>query len=151
MSSVSIVLDTTELPSEATWLVKTLSSELAPSPPIFQVHHAVYLVGRVWEVKGLSNKLWTLFKGPGWSQGKPRLGCIEDIPLVHIIICTHTHNHIIVLYMSSSMVHVKVVYGLVHPLGTWDPFWAQVHNYMCNFKVHFSIVLDTAELPSEAT
>ena len=21
----------------------------------------------------------------------------------------------------------KVVYGLVHPLATWDPFWAQVY------------------------
>lgn len=51
-----------------------------------QIHHYVYLATNVWSHKGVWNKLCFLFKGPGWSPGKPRLGCIEDIPEVHILI-----------------------------------------------------------------
>ncbi|CAL1286389.1 unnamed protein product [Larinioides sclopetarius] len=35
-----------------------------------------------WSIEGWRNKLSVLFKGPGWSPGKPRLGNIEDIPEV---------------------------------------------------------------------
>lgn len=34
------------------------------------------------ETQGMGNKLSVIFKGPGWSPGKPRLGMIEDIPKV---------------------------------------------------------------------
>ena len=38
----------------------------------------------VWDkfqkVEGFGNKMSALFKGPGWSPGKPRLGLISDVP-----------------------------------------------------------------------
>ncbi|XP_056612598.1 alkylglycerol monooxygenase [Triplophysa dalaica] len=39
-----------------------------------------YLWQRFWEADGISNKLSVIFKGPGWTPGKPRLGDIADIP-----------------------------------------------------------------------
>ncbi|KTF75891.1 hypothetical protein cypCar_00048766 [Cyprinus carpio] len=39
-----------------------------------------YLWQRFWEAEGISNKLSVIFKGPGWTPGKPRLGDIADIP-----------------------------------------------------------------------
>ncbi|XP_051962600.1 LOW QUALITY PROTEIN: alkylglycerol monooxygenase [Xyrauchen texanus] len=39
-----------------------------------------YLWQRFWESEGISNKLSVIFKGPGWTPGKPRLGDIADIP-----------------------------------------------------------------------
>jgi len=41
-----------------------------------------YLWQRFWEAEGISNKLSVIFKGPGWTPGKPRLGDIADIPQV---------------------------------------------------------------------
>uniref|UniRef100_A0A8C2GQN5 Transmembrane protein 195 n=1 Tax=Cyprinus carpio TaxID=7962 RepID=A0A8C2GQN5_CYPCA len=41
-----------------------------------------YLWQRFWETEGISNKLSIIFKGPGWTPGKPRLGDIADIPQV---------------------------------------------------------------------
>ena len=53
---------------------------------------------------------------------------------------THTHNNDLPSLSCAAGVLIiwdrmfgtfqpereKVIYGLVHPLGTWDPFWAQV-------------------------
>jgi alkylglycerol monooxygenase len=48
-----------------------------------QLHHYAYIWKRLWsEESGWSFKLQFLFKGPGWSPGKPRLGLREDIPQV---------------------------------------------------------------------
>uniref|UniRef100_A0A673K8V7 Alkylglycerol monooxygenase n=1 Tax=Sinocyclocheilus rhinocerous TaxID=307959 RepID=A0A673K8V7_9TELE len=41
-----------------------------------------YLWQRFWEAEGISNKLSVIFKGPGWTPGKPRLGDIADIPQI---------------------------------------------------------------------
>lgn len=41
-----------------------------------------YLWQRFWEVEGISNKLSVIWKGPGWTPGKPRLGDISDIPQI---------------------------------------------------------------------
>lgn len=41
-----------------------------------------YLWQRFWEVEGISNKLSVIWKGPGWTPGKPRLGDIADIPQI---------------------------------------------------------------------
>ena len=42
--------------------------------------HYKNLFKRVKEIDGFANKLSVIFKGPGWAPGKPRLGCIEDVP-----------------------------------------------------------------------
>uniref|UniRef100_A0A8C2AX07 Alkylglycerol monooxygenase n=1 Tax=Cyprinus carpio TaxID=7962 RepID=A0A8C2AX07_CYPCA len=47
-----------------------------------------YLWQRFWETEGISNKLSIIFKGPGWTPGKPRLGDIADIPQVEIFMFT---------------------------------------------------------------
>ncbi|XP_045209871.2 alkylglycerol monooxygenase-like isoform X2 [Mercenaria mercenaria] len=51
-------------------------------PVYAQLHHFIYVIKTAWNIDGLSNKLSVIFKGPGWSPGKPRLGCVEDIPQV---------------------------------------------------------------------
>ena len=51
------------------------------NPLWVQFHHFIYLFRVVLEHDQLSDKLSLLFKGPGWSPGKPRLGYREDIPL----------------------------------------------------------------------
>lgn len=47
-----------------------------------QFCHLEHIVKTFRRVKGLGNKLSVIFKGPGWSPGKPRLGLPEDIPQV---------------------------------------------------------------------
>ncbi|GFR29495.1 alkylglycerol monooxygenase [Trichonephila clavata] len=49
-----------------------------------QYGYTLSLLKRVWSTEGWRNKLSLLFKGPGWSPGKPRLGNIEDVPEVRI-------------------------------------------------------------------
>ena len=38
-------------------------------------------------MEGVGHKLAVLFKGPGWSPGKPRLGCRDEIPQVRLNTC----------------------------------------------------------------
>ncbi|XP_043545763.1 alkylglycerol monooxygenase isoform X2 [Chiloscyllium plagiosum] len=47
-----------------------------------QCHHLLYVWKTFWATPGISNKMSVLFKGPGWQPGKPRLGCLEDIPTI---------------------------------------------------------------------
>jgi alkylglycerol monooxygenase len=48
-----------------------------------QMNHFEYIIKTLWNMKGgLSHRLSFLFKGPGWSPGKPRLGLPQDIPEV---------------------------------------------------------------------
>lgn len=47
-----------------------------------QFHHLIYICKTFQATPGLFNKLSVIFKGPGWSPGKPRLGLKEEIPEV---------------------------------------------------------------------
>ncbi|XP_060068810.1 alkylglycerol monooxygenase-like [Ylistrum balloti] len=47
-----------------------------------QFCHLKYIIQKVQEEKGFSNKMGVIFKGPGWSPGKPWTGLPEDIPEV---------------------------------------------------------------------
>ncbi|XP_060223232.1 alkylglycerol monooxygenase isoform X3 [Meriones unguiculatus] len=47
-----------------------------------QFHHLFYIWTTFWATPGFCHKFSVLFKGPGWSPGKPRLGLSEDIPEV---------------------------------------------------------------------
>ncbi|XP_074051508.1 alkylglycerol monooxygenase-like isoform X2 [Macrotis lagotis] len=47
-----------------------------------QFHHLYYMWTTFWITPGFWNKLSVIFKGPGWSPGKPRLGLSEEIPEV---------------------------------------------------------------------
>ncbi|XP_071154750.1 alkylglycerol monooxygenase-like isoform X1 [Mytilus edulis] len=47
-----------------------------------QICHLQYMMKTFIDTSGIGNKLSVIFKGPGWSPGKPRLGLIEDIPMV---------------------------------------------------------------------
>ncbi len=62
-----------------------------------QILHYVYLWQTFWEAEGVGHKLSVLFKGPGWTPGKPRMGCIEDIPQVRVSCVTD------IKYMHSSL------------------------------------------------
>ncbi|XP_004582531.2 alkylglycerol monooxygenase [Ochotona princeps] len=47
-----------------------------------QFHHLLYMWTTFWNTPGFFNKFSVIFKGPGWSPGKPRLGLNEEIPQV---------------------------------------------------------------------
>ncbi|XP_037066396.1 alkylglycerol monooxygenase isoform X2 [Peromyscus leucopus] len=47
-----------------------------------QFHHLLYIWNTFWATPGFFHKFSVLFKGPGWSPGKPRLGLSEEIPEV---------------------------------------------------------------------
>ncbi|KAJ8035558.1 Alkylglycerol monooxygenase [Holothuria leucospilota] len=65
-------------------VVYGLVHPLASYDPMYtQFCHFEWMWQRFWEVKGISNKLSIIFKGPGWEPGKPRAGLIEDIPDIH--------------------------------------------------------------------
>ncbi|XP_037574714.1 alkylglycerol monooxygenase-like [Dermacentor silvarum] len=49
-------------------------------PWTLQMQHFLYICKQVITIKGLGNKFSTVFKGPGWQPGKPRLGDPNDIP-----------------------------------------------------------------------
>ncbi|GIY00472.1 alkylglycerol monooxygenase [Caerostris extrusa] len=50
------------------------------NPLVVQTQPFINLWKRFWEYEGIENKLSVIFKGPGWSPGKPWTGNIEDIP-----------------------------------------------------------------------
>ncbi|XP_064470672.1 alkylglycerol monooxygenase-like isoform X2 [Ornithodoros turicata] len=52
------------------------------SPWAIQMCHFQYMWSQLREAEGLGDKLSIIFKGPGWSPGKPRLGDPHDIPYV---------------------------------------------------------------------
>ncbi|XP_022247006.1 alkylglycerol monooxygenase-like isoform X2 [Limulus polyphemus] len=85
-----------------------------------------------WNIKGFKNKLSVLFKGPGWSPGKPRLGLKEDIPDIHAprekydpqlpmwcIVYLHFHSYVVAaFYIDLALQHqvipqVVLVSGVV--------------------------------------
>lgn len=98
-----------------------------------QIHHLVYILKTVWSHKGITGKLSFLFKGPGWSPGKPRLGCNEDIPPV-------SSKYILGLFSTSS-VSTSLDFPLQvspdeKPYDKSVPRWLNVY---CS--VHFLLVL----------
>ncbi|XP_041039093.1 alkylglycerol monooxygenase isoform X1 [Carcharodon carcharias] len=48
-----------------------------------QCHHLLYIWKTFWATPGINNKISVIFNGPGWEPGKPRLGCLEDIPTIN--------------------------------------------------------------------
>jgi len=51
-------------------------------PIYIQFHHMKCLAERCYELPGIGNKLSVFLKGPGWGPGKPRLGYIEEVPVI---------------------------------------------------------------------
>uniref|UniRef100_A0A667HI18 Alkylglycerol monooxygenase n=1 Tax=Lynx canadensis TaxID=61383 RepID=A0A667HI18_LYNCA len=72
-------------------------------PFMVQFHHLVYIWTTFWATPGFFNKFSVLFKGPGWSPGKPRLGLSEEIPEV-------TGKEV---PFSSSVSHLLRIYAVV--------------------------------------
>ncbi|GAB6018612.1 hypothetical protein CHUAL_000297 [Chamberlinius hualienensis] len=61
-----------------------LTHTLESFDPIYvQLCHLLYIKDLLKNSKTWSERFFILFKGPGWGEGKPRLGLIEDIPDVH--------------------------------------------------------------------
>uniref|UniRef100_T1JG29 Alkylglycerol monooxygenase n=1 Tax=Strigamia maritima TaxID=126957 RepID=T1JG29_STRMM len=52
------------------------------NPVYIQLCIFLHIWKSFWGAEGFRNKLSVLFKGPGWTPGKPRLGEIDDIPNV---------------------------------------------------------------------
>ncbi|XP_063306810.1 alkylglycerol monooxygenase [Pelobates fuscus] len=47
-----------------------------------QIQHCIYIWRTFWDTPGITNKLFVIFKGPGWGPGKPRLGLHEELPQI---------------------------------------------------------------------
>lgn len=78
---------------------------LASWDPIWtQLCHFCHIWKTFWETPGLKDKLAVLFKGPGWTPGKPRLGDPADLPEIEYPIQRY----------DSSLSYWGNVYVLVH-------------------------------------
>lgn len=72
-----------------------------------QFHHVIHILTSVWSIPGIFNKCSVVFKGPGWSPGKPRLGDINDIPDIDLSEHKQRAN-------CHSLPFVLSVYVLLH-------------------------------------
>ncbi|XP_075908581.1 alkylglycerol monooxygenase [Petromyzon marinus] len=52
------------------------------NPWVVQYVHFRHIWRTLWTTPGWCHRLWVVIKGPGWAPGKPRLGCLEDIPKI---------------------------------------------------------------------
>ncbi|KAK8760816.1 hypothetical protein V5799_027918 [Amblyomma americanum] len=77
-------------------------------PWTLQMGHFMYMCKQVISIEGLGNKLSTVFKGPGWQPGKPRLGDPNDIPDVCRPVETYTPKTS-VLCKSYVMLHIALI------------------------------------------
>lgn len=92
-----------------------------------QACHFTHIWKTFWETPGTMNKLSVIFKGPGWTPGKPRLGDPGDIPevedpiqkydsclsswgnlyvLVHFVVAIIAYQMLIARRMVLSELHV---------------------------------------------
>lgn len=76
-------------------------------PTYTQFAHYIHICKMVWKTPGIWNKLCVIFKGPGWSEGKPRLGDINDIPDVKAPWTKY----------DSTTTPIMSVYVFIHFLG----------------------------------
>ncbi|XP_022239626.1 alkylglycerol monooxygenase-like [Limulus polyphemus] len=97
------------------------------------------LAKQFWNIKGFRNKLSVLFKGPGWSPGKPRLGYIEDIPEVHVpqvkydpplpmwcIVYLNLHSYMLLIFFGDLAFQHKKLSQLIVIGGVMYCFITQV-------------------------
>ncbi|XP_052068692.1 alkylglycerol monooxygenase-like [Mytilus californianus] len=77
-------------------------------PNYVQFCHAKYTFRRFLDTKGIKNKLGVLFCGPGWDQGKPRTGLIEDIPNVKAPHPKYDPKHSLIVNIYAA-VHFTVL------------------------------------------
>ncbi|GBL95717.1 Alkylglycerol monooxygenase [Araneus ventricosus] len=80
-------------------------------PVTNQFGYFLSLLKSSWSIEGWRNKLSVLFKGPGWSPGKPRLGSIEDIPEVEFPVQKYDPQLPIWCQMYS-LLHGVIIIGL---------------------------------------
>ncbi|KAH8023322.1 hypothetical protein HPB51_011765 [Rhipicephalus microplus] len=81
-------------------------------PWTLQMHHFLYVCRQFWTIEGLCNKLSTLFKGPGWQPGKPRLGDPNDIPDVRRPVETYAPKTTLLckIYVTVHFAIVVIAY-----------------------------------------
>ncbi|XP_059510504.1 alkylglycerol monooxygenase isoform X3 [Stegostoma tigrinum] len=77
----------------------------------FSCHHLLYILKTFWATPGICNKISVLFKGPGWQPGKPRLGCLEDIPAISGNEIPH-NPHIPVWLQLYAVLHFILILGI---------------------------------------
>ncbi|XP_069769856.1 alkylglycerol monooxygenase isoform X2 [Narcine bancroftii] len=76
-----------------------------------QFHHFIYIWKTFWTTSGINNKIFVIFKGPGWEPGKPRLGCPEDLPKISGK--EIPYNHQIPFWLQVyAMLHFIFVLGI---------------------------------------
>ena len=74
------------------------------NPFWIQICIYIKLFNRFNEVKGLKNKLSVLLKGPGWTEGSPRLGDRSTLPDVHAPQPRY----------GTGVTNAIAIYGLIH-------------------------------------
>jgi hypothetical protein len=90
-----------------------------------QFHHYTHMWKVFVQQKCWSDRLSTVWKGPGWAQGKPRLGDINDIPDVHAPIIpynTHVPYSLSAFCFVQSVVAFPPVMVLLNKVHSMPPF-----------------------------
>lgn len=78
---------------------------LASWDPVWiQLCHFSHIWKTFWETSGVMNKLFVVFKGPGWTPGSPRLGDPADLPEIEYPIRKY----------DNSLSFCGTLYALVH-------------------------------------
>lgn len=89
-------------------------------PWTLQVDHFLNICKQLISIEGVGNKLSTLFKGPGWQPGKPRLGDPNDIPDVFRPVETYAPKTSLFCRFYVTLQFSLIVIGYVK-LKHWSP------------------------------
>lgn len=85
-----------------------------------QIGHFKHIYQRFNEEKNLTDKLSTVFKGPGWEKGKPRLGDINDIPEVDYRTATKYDSNVSMIDTIYVAFHFMLILFVGITLITYD-------------------------------
>lgn len=81
-------------------------------PWTLQMMHFIHICKQVVNIQGFWNKISTIFKGPGWQPGTPRLGDPNDIPDVCRPVETYSPNTGILCksYVTLHFIFIAIGY-----------------------------------------
>ncbi|CAG0893914.1 unnamed protein product [Cyprideis torosa] len=119
-------------------------------PIVIQLGHLGYVLRTFKETQGIGNKLSVLFKGPGWSPGKPRLGLMEDLPDVsretHIWSCFSKGliwRRCLLPTFVPELLHKAPMKKFDPPMAGWVQLYLMVHLNLTTAMLHVYIGAST--------
>eukprot|EP00057_Strongylocentrotus_purpuratus_P031413 XP_784522.1 PREDICTED: alkylglycerol monooxygenase [Strongylocentrotus purpuratus] len=127
------------------------------NPISIQICHLRWMWSVFWSTPGLMNKVFVIFKGPGWQPGKPRTGLIKDIPdvrgpepnkyrtaipgwlrgyiLFHVVINLLLYQ--LFLDKAKTLSQLPVIVGLLYQIYTFTCF-----GMLCDLKPWWNVLAE---------